>query len=260
MSRRRVTGICRLCGVEGALSFEHTPPRSAFNDRPVIAIPFNEAIHLGPDAVPRGPVQQRGAGRFSFCPRCNNLTGHWYGGAFVEWCYASLPWLMKSGGCAAHACIFPLRVIKQIATMFFSLEAERFHACNPELVHFVLNRDETHLPARYRVFLYANWEGRLRASGLLARSDFGTGRAVLFSEVTYPPFGYVMTFDSPPPDPRLLDISRFSHWSYTDRVTVTLQLSLLATHLAIPGDYRTKAEIYRDYEANVRSTRRSPGV
>ena len=256
MPNRPVAGICRLCGAEGALSFEHSPPRSAFNNRPVIAIPFTEAIHLGPDARPKGKVQQRGAGRHSFCGRCNNLTGHWYGSSFVEWCYSSLPSLFRSRGRVTNAPIFPLRVIKQIVTMFFSHEGERFHACNPELVHFVLNRDEKHLPKRYRVFLYANWEGRLRATGLLARASIGPGRSIFFSEITYPPFGYVITFDSPPPDYRLCDVSHFSAFSYTDQIIMTLPLSLLATHLAIPGDYRTKSEIYRDYEKNIRSHRR----
>lgn len=59
----RVVGICHICGIHGPLSFEHVPPRSAFNDRPVAAMPFEQALHLGPDdKLPKGEVQQRGMG------------------------------------------------------------------------------------------------------------------------------------------------------------------------------------------------------
>lgn len=36
MARKPVIGECRLCGTVTRLSFEHVPPRSAFNDNPIV--------------------------------------------------------------------------------------------------------------------------------------------------------------------------------------------------------------------------------
>jgi hypothetical protein len=35
MSRRPVIGTCHICGDHGKLSFEHVPPKEAFNKRVV---------------------------------------------------------------------------------------------------------------------------------------------------------------------------------------------------------------------------------
>jgi len=75
----RPTGICHLCGQVKVLSFEHVPPEKAFNDKPAFLIPFEEAIHLGPDDEPqsRPRKQQRGMGGFTLCESCNSNTGSW---------------------------------------------------------------------------------------------------------------------------------------------------------------------------------------
>lgn len=64
-------GSCRLCGVEGRLSFEHVPPRAAFNDRPILLYKFDEILNLGPDKTPStgGTIQQKGAGAYTLCER-----------------------------------------------------------------------------------------------------------------------------------------------------------------------------------------------
>jgi hypothetical protein len=72
----RPTGICHLCGQVKVLSFEHVPPEKAFNDKPAFLIPFEEAIHLGPDDEPQSkPIKlQRGMGGYTLCDSCELLT------------------------------------------------------------------------------------------------------------------------------------------------------------------------------------------
>ena len=82
--RRKRTGICHICGSSGDLSFEHVPPRVAFNDRRTVRIKGEEAISLGPDEIVKGPIQQGGIGDYTLCAECNNKTGHWYGARFVD--------------------------------------------------------------------------------------------------------------------------------------------------------------------------------
>lgn len=71
------TGTCRLCGKEGELTFEHIPPRSAYNrDRVQLQTP--EVVDgEGIVAVP-GRYQQRGAGGCYLCGDCNNFLGREY--------------------------------------------------------------------------------------------------------------------------------------------------------------------------------------
>ncbi len=73
-----------------------------------------------------------------------------------------------------------------------------------------------------------------------------TGRMTHQSEITFPPFGYVMTTGTNLPDERLVEITHFARYSYNDFTVLTLRLPVLPTYIAIPGDYRSKDEVFRD--------------
>jgi hypothetical protein len=238
-------GICHICGNYGDLTFEHVPPGAAFNDRRVIRVTLGQAISLGPDEIVKGPIQQGGIGKHTLCPRCNSLTGHWYGHRFVDWCYQAMSILIKSRGNPSLIYLnylFPLAILKQIVTMFFGVNETTFGKVNPELVRFILNRDERNLPPKFRFFVYCNTIGTFRFVPIVARLFSSTG-TTLMSEITYPPFGYLMTINSDPPDKRLFEITHFSTYDYNEFKVMTLKLPVLPTHLVFPGDYRTKKEI-----------------
>jgi hypothetical protein len=253
MRSRKVEGICRICGQKGPLSFEHIPPEGAFNNRPVITATFEETIELGPDSVAKGQIQQRGMGYHTLCEKCNNTTGHWYGNEFIDWCYQGMEILIRANGkptIIPFHYLLPLPILKQIVTMFFSVNHENFHRVHEELVNFVLNRDRKYLDPKYRFFVYYNSTGRLRAAGSVGLMDINTSKICLVSEITYPPFGYVMTINSDPPDKRLVEITHFSRYGYYDVKIMSLELPVLPTYLSIPGDYREKERIYEDAAMN----------
>jgi len=255
MSKNIIEGRCRICGEYGPLSFEHIPPRAAFNNRRVIVANLEHSASLGPDEVVRGTIQQKGSGKYSLCPRCNNNTGSWYGNQFVDWCYQAMQILLKANGKPSliylHY-VFPLPIIKQIITMFFSVNGERFGKVNQELVDFVLNKEKRYLSPKYRIFVYYNIEGRFRTSGISAIVNVkDPGKISVLSEINFPPFGYIMTFDSDPPDTRLFEITHFSRYEFREWTPMELKLPVLPTHLALPGDYRTKNEIEKQYQENV---------
>jgi len=181
MPKPRIEGTCHICGTHGPLSFEHVPPRAAFNDRPVVAIPFDQALSLGPnDETPKGKIQQRGMGGYTLCERCNNNTGAWYGPAFVEWCYRGLDILIRAGGKPSliylHH-IIPLQIIKQVVTMFFSAVREDWHKKNQELVEFVLNPERRYLPPQYGFYVYYNIQGTLRFNSIVATMNIHKARS-----------------------------------------------------------------------------------
>lgn len=247
-------GKCCLCGIEGSLSFEHIPPRAAFNDRPVIRSCFENLLGLGPDEPIRGRTQQRGMGDYTLCSRCNNNTGQWYGSSFVAWCYQGYDILAKSGGNPSLIYLYhllPLRIIKQIIVMFFSVNGPEFRDAQPRLVKFVLNKEEKYLPPGPRFFVYYNISSTLRTVGVIGTLDINSHEINIFSEINYFPFGYVMTLDSPAPDTRLFEITHFARYGYNEFAVNTLRLPVLPTHLWYPGDYRTKEQIAKDWAKNV---------
>lgn len=251
-------GTCHICGTHGKLSFEHIPPARAFNNNKVQRVPFDEMIKIGPDdPLPHGTQEQRGAGAYTLCEKCNNNTGSWYGSAFVSLCYQASELLIKS---ELHPTllypyyIYPLRIIKQIVCMFLSVNRSGMQSTHQDLVGFVLNRYRSYLPDRYRFFLYYNVEGIIRHQNHMARFEFGSGRVVGFSEITYPPFGYVMTIDNDAPDRRLVEISHFANYGYDDLEMLQLRLEVLPTHLWVPGDYRSKDEIREAIASDVKQS------
>jgi hypothetical protein len=139
------TGICRICGKFAKLSFDHVPPEAAFNDHRVLRAGFEQVLAgKNPDDY-RGRYQQKGAGADSLCVTCNTITGHWYGSAYADWAAQAMRIIV---GTRAHPSLaypfnlFPLRVIKQIVCMFFSINSPFFQTQQPDLVRFVVNRDE----------------------------------------------------------------------------------------------------------------------
>ena len=258
MPRKKVTGTCRICGVEGNLSFEHVPPRQAFNNKPVLMAKFEDVLEKGTKPVTEGRLQQKGVGGHTLCERCNNNTGSWYGTSFVDWTYQALLLQQRSGGNSSFLHpyhIFPLRVIKQVITMFFSVNSHELSKRHPDLVQFILDKERRYINPSIKFYAYLMEGTAIRMVGLSVKSHFnnyGKRDLVHLSEIAYPPCGYVMTIDSPKPDIRLFEISHFAHYKYNEWINDWFRLPVLPVHMSIiPGDYRTEGQIEEDYLRNV---------
>lgn len=251
-----IEGTCRLCGVHGPLSFEHVPPKAAFNDRRVTKTAIEMVVDRLPSDRVVGKIVQRGRGDYTLCERCNNSTGSWYARAFTDWCYQAMDILVQADGrptLSYMQYLFPLQVIKQVVTMFFSVNHSGFRHTYPELEAFVLNRHRRYLNPRVRIFAYYNVEGVMRSSQIIVSgSKKSPGDLSVFSETNFPPFGFVMTYDSHAPDDRLVDISHFANYDYQEFKVMPITLPVLPTHLWVPGDYRTEKEIQSAYLRNAK--------
>ena len=250
MSKKIKTGYCKLCGNINKLSFEHTPPKAAFNDKPVISYKLEDVINLGPGEIPNSKYNQsqRGMGEYSLCEKCNNDTGAWYGKHFIEWCYQGMDILIKSNGnpklIYLHY-LFPLAIIKQIISILICSAHRGFTNAHTYLRYFLLNKEKRYLPERYHIYVYFYCSGVFRNTGLIIEGRIN-GKMIPQIEFTYPPFGYVLTIDELHPDKRLTEITHFSNYGYKDFKVQTLEISSLPTHLGLPGDYRSKKEILND--------------
>ncbi len=225
---------------------------------PYIKITFDQAIELGPENVPEGPKCQGGISFHTLCRQCNNDFGSRYAPAFIRWCYQGMHILERSGGnprlVYAHH-INPLRVIKQIVAMFFSVNSDHFRQTQVgrELAWLLKNSHEKGLPKDVRFYTYFNVIGRPRYAPISSLARFNEGNVHVFSEITYPPYGYLMALGTEPPNRRLFDITHFAWSELGEERTVFLDLPVMPTHLTtVPGDYRTLDQINEQKEKNKR--------
>jgi hypothetical protein len=70
-------------------------------------------------------------------------------------------------------------------------------------------------------------------------------KSVTGMEISFPPFGYMLTLDSEPEDKRLTEITGFKQFQYWDIDMLRLNLNVLPTHGPMMGDYRSFGTVNR---------------
>ena len=250
-------GTCRICGQKKKLSYEHVPPRVALNKKTrYISVPFeewtkNENILK---YTPKGKILQGGIGFHSLCEECNSFLGTNYVKSYENWVLSGVEVLSKYNYDFFRYIALqqsPLKVLKQIISMFLAMNDEWYLKEYPELSAFVKDPFSKNLPSKFNVFLYLNNEGQYRYSKHFVISQPGLG---IFNatELAFPPFGYVLTFDFNQEIDRLLNITNFKNAALDSTIDLELGLYKLATYLPFPPlDYRTKNEIGKEIEAAI---------
>lgn len=134
--------------------------------------------------------------------------------------------------------------------MFFSANSPRFRKVQPELEKFVLDRETKYLPPTIRIYVGYLQSDRSRSAGVTGsiKIDETTGTACsrIYSEISFPPFSYVLSLDSPPPEHSMLDISFFAKFGYNEFTTLQLPIPLLSIYTAFPGDFRNRETVLRE--------------
>jgi hypothetical protein len=240
------------------LSFEHVPPKAAFNDRGVFQAKIDDLLAgkwLPGETLTGAKHLQRGAGRHTLCAKCSNDTGAWYGTAYVDFARQAMALLVRSKGKLSLAYpygIFPLRVLKQIVVMFFSACGPGLRQAHPDLVKFVLNREQRYFPGDVQIWAYLHDPENstsTRQSGVTGRMTIG-GKQNVFSEIAFPPFGLIMSFDAYPVGDKLLNLTHFNQYGINAWEIEYLKLPVLPVVTFFPGDFRTVDEIKKTIEEN----------
>lgn len=242
-------GICRICKKEKNLSFEHIPPRVAFNKNTrYYSIPFDE-FAKSPNFLehkPKGKIMQGGIGFYSLCRECNSFLNDNYVRSFAKWANVGMDINSKFEFDYIGLDINnqnPFRILKQILSMFLSMNDPWFSDEYPELLEFVLNPNEKKLPDKYRIYHYLNSEGQIRKMGWSVTNFYGT-----ICEFTFPPFGYVLNINNENDIDHLTEITGWKN--YTDERNHDFYIGLYKypTYLPIPMDFRSKSEIQQKYD------------
>jgi len=98
------------------------------------------------------------------------------------------------------------------------------------------------LDPKYEVYMTLVGGFAQRNIGVFSRLNVETGRLVVASEVSYPPFAFLMSFDGY----HVEGPGRISHFAtvgYDDRPEVAVELLRGEVASSLPGDYRTRSEL-----------------
>jgi hypothetical protein len=247
---KSVTGICRICGVSGPLTFEHVPPKAAGNEPYGIGLDVQRYLEDGPDAHPSEMRRQklpRGSGGYYLCGQCNSVTGARYVPSYVTWVEQGERHRAALGDRNSIALpfhIFPARVFKQILSIFAATCGDGLFAAHPVLRKLVLDYHAQGMPDGLRVFCYIVHPDSLysRQSGIVGMMDLG-GRSHTLAEFAFRPFGYLLTLGgTPPPDTGLFDITFFAQAATNEYRDLHLPLPIRPVESYLPADFRSKAE------------------
>jgi hypothetical protein len=250
-------GTCKVCGRVSELTYEHIPPKSAFNNNrhfyvshvnPLFenrdAETFEELQRIDPKHIEK---KQGGIGFYSLCKNCNTNFGTWYVRAYSDWIKQSINFFqfrLQNPHDDFVVKIYPLRVLKQIVAMFFTLNYRDFYKEYPILKRYLLSKDNIEIDPRIRIFSYFNIQGVLRYEPHRTILDLNIGdNPAHLSEITFPPLGYVMLMNDGDVDKRLHEITYFSTFKYDDEIEIIQNFNTLPTTIGMAGDYRTKEEV-----------------
>ncbi len=254
-------GKCALCGSECELTFEHIPPRAAFNATP--AKPVTGEGLLEDDRMPWDTTglpyknQQQGMGKYTLCQMCNNNTGSWYVEDYrivarVIHNILSEPMDPKYQAFGILD-IHPLRFIKQVLSMFCSInnfEDERIDT----LRKFVIDKEAVGLDkSKYKVCMYLTKSNLMKYAPLSVILRMGETKceSLALTEITAYPLGFVVYFD--PTDTFHydgFDITHFADCRYDDVANIQMPFCVYEMNDIFPTYYRSKDQIKQCVEKN----------
>lgn len=233
----KIQGKCSICGTNGVLTYEHIPPKSAFNSKPKLVQGHEEVFVATSHKYGKNRRANRGFGRYSLCASCNNNTGNWYAKDYVEFAQQCMNNFKELGTVySANELKFqikPLNVLKQIIAMFMSANGNIL-TDDLELRKFVLDRESKDLPEQYRVHVFTTISRNCRYNGISGILQ-GNGEIVTLSEIVHRPFGFQLTVNSKPTQ-RMADITDFKNANYDVTYPMTLTTVMLDVIGALPGN------------------------
>lgn len=244
---RSKTGTCHICLLEKKLTFEHVPPRRAFNNKPALVHTLESlaiASKYNRDMPPARKLPA-GMGCQTLCEECNGFTARHYGESFMEWTRQAVEFASNYESADGRENrvllpfrIAPLNVLKQIATMALAVADLGSFDAHWELRRFVLHPFERHVPRKYAFRAYlnpkkSNWRfTQNRLSGVSVMMNVKNGTCTMnLAEIAFPPLGYAVTMDDGgqrllEETTKLCDITHFGQYHYGRENVVFLQLPI----------------------------------
>lgn len=243
---------CSLCGIFCELSFEHIPPKSAFNKTTRYKIvPYEQVLKQENilEAKFKSKIEQGGVGYYSLCNQCNNFLGLNYVNAYTSYSNSFIEFVRKKQFDNFQLTMHDFeaaKVLKQIASMFISLNSWKFSESHSELRKYILNPNAQDIPSRYRFFNYLKGDGDIRNTTLSVIGNIHNRNTIMGSEIAFPPLGHVMTIDFEGKLPYHFEITDFKKLGVDELITTDINIYRLPTHIPLFLDYRSKEQIEKN--------------
>lgn len=256
-------GKCKICGKECELTYEHIPPKKAFNN-------YNRKGYFG-DAVielvtskERMPWEtkglnytqmQKGVGLYSLCKECNNYTGSKYAVFYCDFAYKTVEFIDNNfeeySKCdllrVRFKPFYPLKFIKQVLSMFCSTTPGLNLKFN-DIKDVLTDASKNLNVADFRISMGMVKNSVISWTGCMGKFYLNGGKRVL-SEIVVFPFIFILDYDKNVVKNKLIDITYFLKYNYDDTINLDITLPVVERNIAaFPADYRTKSEIINTVE------------
>ena len=269
-SRMAKRESCHLCGTnEVQLTKDHIQPQCAFNEKNRRHVRLDSPLELStlqrpapygkawreiyyeiqPDRPIAGGIYRR-----TQCEQCNGLLGEYYDAHLGQFCHDAVANL-KLGNIHIvqktyrQTIRYPLSLLKRILAMFFSINGSNFVHAQPELSKFIREPENRELPPRFHVFVGYNTNDMVSHIPYQVRARIGTGIHCQFSQIAHPPFVYLLAIDSPRPDSRLVEFTRFTQYAYGEEANIEEEFVVMPTNNCFAGDFRREGKVIPDGDA-----------
>ena len=266
MGKKKVYGTCAICGQHRKLTFEHFPPKGAFNSDKIKHYPVDEILQakIMPwelEKVKYKGITQQGLGSHITCEKCNSNLGSWYADEYVNFAHivASVLTNLKDEIKPADPHIYikdakikPLNFFKQVVALFVYLHGDKNGEFQKNAREFLLNKEnKTFDFTKYRISMYFLEKG-YRATPCSGIGSFTDGGITMkfVSEFAFPPLGFVLEFNPGGKQTYGADISCLANYDYNVEGLIELSVPLRQINGVFPTDYRTRQEIIDCVETN----------
>lgn len=231
------------------LSYEHFPPRSAFNKNTRFYLMssdeyFEKFTNYLNGEKPKTKLEQGGVGDYCLCEECNNFLGYKYVNDYVN--FAKICYGIINDISNFKSIQFKIKreeinfknLLKQITSIFICNNGLWFTEAYPELLNFVKNENYFDLPDKYRFYMYLNNEGFIK-NGSYTFDNINGG----ICEFVFPPFGFILNIEN---DERIVEVGEITSLKKFELINsneFTFILNKYPTYSPIPLDFRSKDEI-----------------
>lgn len=254
---------CRLCGNRAVMTREHTPPRTAGNrltSRSHTVMEWHARDGFG--EWPGGKVEQGGIFGYTLCGPCNNVTGlpkRGLSAEYAKWTQGasgilSVPERVAELNQRTESAVYETRLkevrpgafVRQVLSMMFTASGEWGLADkHPDLTASVLNGTVTTFPDDMWLGMALCPGPSAVVGGPAVKVDLAERSWRWLCAIAYPPFAFELTLAASAMDFRsgLAGIGGFVEVHESEVYDVELDLVVAFTHSALPGEWRTEAQI-----------------
>jgi hypothetical protein len=242
--------MCHICRKSPAVGKEHLPAKAASN-RGRVRVQYIDGASLGDGIRHSHAAFGDGFWVQALCEKCNQTrTGARLGGPYADF----VAQISNAAGIEdEHGRIYvrldgiyPLRVIKQMFSMFLCAMPQQPLPEWRGIQQFVLGKEDRLPGDAPQVYLYRNASKVGRIVPWCAIAEVLTSQQVIaLSEVSWPPVGLIFCdrpderFDS------MVNVTQWGQYGFKDRKSFLLQLPRLKVNTDHPLAYGTVSEITR---------------